>query len=103
MRPGAKIEAQRRAGRKYIALREYGLSEAEFEAVEARRHTGNCEICGIHASEALRGILFIDHDHDNKQYRGLLCDDCNQAISRLKNSVPIVLNAARYLERTGVS
>jgi Recombination endonuclease VII len=100
--PGWKIEAARRAGRKYAARVEYGLSAAEFEDIETRRHKANCEICNVLASETVRGILYIDHDHATGKYRGLLCDDCNQAISRLKDSVQIVMNAAKYLERNGV-
>lgn len=65
----------------------------------ASRRTSNCEICGVHASMAPQQTLFIDHDHNTNEVRGLLCHGCNAAIGLMVDNPARLRAAAEYLER----
>ena len=59
---------------------------------------GKCAICFTHQSNLNRRIA-VDHDHDTKKIRGLLCDKCNRAIGLLKDRIDILQNAITYLQK----
>jgi hypothetical protein len=42
--------------------------------------------------------LAIDHDHKSGVVRGLLCNNCNRGLGRLKDSVALLNAAVRYLK-----
>lgn len=56
----------------------YSLTCEEYDALWEHAQ-GRCELCDIPASEAARGLLYIDHDHNYgySAVRGLLCASCN--------------------------
>ena len=57
-----------------------------------RRH-GACEACGS------KERLTIDHCHEKKELRGLLCSKCNTALGMINDKVEVLRNLAAYLER----
>lgn len=57
---------------------------------------GRCAICDRRES-SLPKSLAVDHDHTNGKVRGLLCDDCNLALGRLRDDPKLLLRAAEYL------
>ena len=60
---------------------------------------GKCAIC---SQKCVTGKgLAIDHCHDTKRIRGLLCMRCNTALGNFKDSVDLLRNAIKYLESTG--
>jgi len=63
-----------------------------------RKQSGKCAICGITPLE-LNKDLRIDHNHETKEVRGLLCDNCNLLLGHGKNSPNILKNAINYLDR----
>lgn len=75
-----------------LRARRYGLSLADFRALQARQ--GNvCAICRRPAR-----MLCIDHCHVTGRVRGLLCRKCNSALG-LYDDDPRLLHAAiEYLE-----
>lgn len=78
-------------------LQPYTLTPEEYEIkLEEQKHS--CAICGIHQSK-LRVALCVDHNHENGENRGLLCDSCNRGIGLLKDSAEILDKAASYLRR----
>lgn len=80
-------------------LRRYGLTPAEYEAKLAAQN-GGCAICGgINAKSGQR--LAVDHDHETGQVRGLLCNNCNSAIGKLRDSSATARLAVAYLEKWG--
>ena len=62
---------QRRGKRRAESLKyRYGITIAEFDKL-FKAQEGLCRICSKPKK------LFVDHDHETKQIRGLLCSMCN--------------------------
>jgi hypothetical protein len=73
----------------------YGLSLDEFyEMLAAQKY--KCAICSIPIDEFTR---HIDHDHDTRLIRGLLCARCNHGLGHFRDSINILQSAAKYLAR----
>lgn len=80
-------------------LRRYaimGTSEAEYAAM-LEAQSGVCAICGTSESDARKGVLDVDHDHQTGRIRGLLCSACNTAIGLLRDDPVLLASAIRYL------
>lgn len=78
-------------------FRRYGLSQAEFERIlESQR--GVCGICKDEMDGPRK--QHIDHDHTTGKVRGILCDQCNTAIGKFKDSPEIIIAAAEYIMRS---
>lgn len=77
-------------GRSY-RRRKYRLTDDELDELMAIKE---CQGCG--ATEKLR----IDHDHKTGKVRGILCDDCNLSLGKLKDSVDTLKNLIKYLEES---
>jgi hypothetical protein len=56
-----------------------------------------CKICLKHKTE-FKFALCVDHCHDTGKVRGLLCDNCNQALGLLKDDVDALKRAIEYIE-----
>lgn len=74
-------------------LRMYGLTDVEFQAMEAAQQ-GQCLIC----QRFIGDKLHIDHDHATGQVRGLLCGPCNVGLGALGDDPVRLLRAIEYLE-----
>lgn len=100
-------EQVRETGRKYRAAnperawgaslrRDFGISIADYNAMLASQG-GVCAICGTDKPDHKRKHFRVDHDHETKKVRGLLCHNCNVAAGLLKNSAEVADSMARYL------
>lgn len=80
--------------RRHNLKRYYGLTPEGYQEL-LDRQGGGCAICtgdnGDHH-------LAVDHCHKTGQVRGLLCDNCNQALGKLKDSPTLLRAAIAYLE-----
>jgi hypothetical protein len=77
--------------RKYnITLEQYNKMFVEQE--------GRCAICKTHQLE-LKKTLSVDHNHETKQIRELLCRDCNCALGYIKENIEIVYNLIKYIQK----
>jgi len=57
-----------------------------------------CAICGaLSGNNARRERLAVDHCHETKHIRGLLCHRCNTAIGLFRHNQDIIARAAAYL------
>lgn len=55
-----------------------------------------CEICGISVSGKNK---HIDHDHETKQLRGILCSKCNRALGYMNDDAKKLQIAIDYLNK----
>ena len=61
-----------------------------------------CAICQLELSDNISSDIHIDHNHETKKLRGILCSKCNMGIGMFKDN-PIYLQAAiDYLSTNGV-
>ena len=57
-----------------------------------------CAICGA-KSNRNGSRLCVDHDHKTGAIRGLLCHQCNTSLGQLEDSIDMLNNAIKYLEK----
>jgi hypothetical protein len=81
-------------GHRYFRLwhiyKTYGITGEQFEAMYQEQY-GRCLIC--QKGEA----TCVDHNHETKKIRGLLCRKCNAAIGILGEDPELLERAANYL------
>ena len=80
------------------ALRKYGLTIEQYNAMLAGQN-GTCGICKLVCLTGKR--LAVDHCHDTKIVRGLLCANCNTGNGSLKESPKNLAASLRYLAKHG--
>lgn len=85
-----KFLERKRAAR--LAL--YGLTQEAFNEM-LQRQNGVCAVC---RNPAGKRRLHVDHDHQSKKVRAILCTRCNCAIGLAKESPKILRDLAEYLE-----
>lgn len=74
---------------------EYGISLKEKRLL-IEKSNNKCNICQIvfkSESEA-----YLDHCHNSKKIRGILCLTCNAGIGYLKDNIELLKEAIKYLE-----
>lgn len=85
--------------------RHYEISADDYLAL-ALKQNGGCAICGGKANSHrkdgrgghTRRYLSVDHNHETKKVRGLLCNFCNTGIGMFKDNPALLRLAARYLD-----
>lgn len=77
----------------------YGISLNDYKQL-FEQQKGLCKGCGASHSELKRGLM-VDHDHQTKKVRGLLCDACNRALGAVKDNVDTLKNLLDYLQNNG--
>ena len=74
----------------------YGITLAQKDAMFVEQ--GSC--CAICESPTTTGKGWhVDHCHQTKKIRGVLCHRCNLMIGQAQDNVPLLNNAAHYLNR----
>lgn len=76
----------------------YGISLEQYQK-KLEEQSYSCEICGVHEKDTSKETLFIDHNHNCGSVRGLLCQHCNSVLGYAKDSVLILANCIKYLEK----
>lgn len=81
---------------KTLRLKEYKLTSEQYELL--RKNQGyKCLICGI-TEEELNKELVVDHSHQNGEFRGFLCSNCNAGIGFFEDNADIIKKAIIYLK-----
>ena len=104
---------RRHNARRFHLRRRYGTTFEELERLLSEQH-GCCAICRkawAHCKPAKRARdqnlflhhLCIDHDHERKTIRGLLCNACNTAIGLFEEDLDRFEAAMAYLRKAGAS
>ena len=78
--------------------RKYNLSIEEYKTL-IESQNNSCKICGTHATNNIKGKLYIDHCHTTGKVRGLLCMKCNSALGLLNDNKKLVQNLLDYLNK----
>ena len=78
--------------KKQVRVAAKGLTVEQFDAMVATQE-GKCLLCEDYKGEQLR----IDHCHNSKKVRGLLCNRCNSALGQFQESPELLQKAIDYL------
>jgi hypothetical protein len=74
----------------------YNLTLNELELLKEKQNYC-CAICETHENDCSRKTLFVDHNHNTGEIRGLLCSQCNSALGLMYDDVSLLKNAINYL------
>jgi len=89
-----RIMRRKESNRSCTMMSRYGITIEEYD-VMLKRQNYVCAICQNKCSTGKR--LAVDHDHDTKKVRGLLCRKCNRGLGHFR-SVEDLRKAILYLE-----
>jgi hypothetical protein len=73
----------------------FGIDQKDYEVLLIKQNN-QCAICKKIKSQK---NLDIDHCHDTKIIRGLLCRPCNLGLGYFKDNPELLIKAAQYLRR----
>lgn len=85
----------RTRSRGYELKHYYGITQADYDSMLGAQG-GKCAICGQHPEQCLA----VDHCHDSKVIRGLLCRRCNSALGLFDEDPAKLTSAIAYINRT---
>lgn len=82
-------------------IREYGITLVQYN-IMLKDQNFVCKICKKPETRKKRKSnevkeLAVDHNHVTGKVRGLLCDNCNQAIGLMRDKPHVAFNASLYL------
>lgn len=77
-------------------MKSFGINADQYEAM-LKEQNGVCAICK--KPDICDRDLAVDHCHDTKRVRGLLCTNCNMALGKFQDDLQNLLNAIEYLKR----
>lgn len=84
--------------RLYQKKNKYGLTEETYKNMFVIQEN-KCAICGTSFNEKKP---VVDHNHETKKVRGLLCGHCNTLLGMAHDDINILKNAIIYLENNNV-
>jgi hypothetical protein len=75
----------------------YRIREADYARLFDAQ-AGNCACCGRN-QVLFKRRLSVDHCHDSKAVRALLCDNCNPAVGFIKESIEMCEQLIKYIKK----
>ncbi len=81
-----------------VLRRTYGISLEEYTS-RLNVQGGGCAICGAKQADLRGRKLHVDHCHETKIVRGLLCKDCNTMLGYARDRIDILQAAVEYLRK----
>ena len=85
----------KRCHRKYDLKKRYGITVAYYDNL-LRKQKYKCAICKTYTPEG-SGSFHIDHCHNKKLIRGLLCHRCNTGLGLLRDSPKVLMRSLKYI------
>ena len=76
--------------------KEYGITKEHYKVL-LDSQDGKCAICLNPQVASRKNRLCVDHNHETKEVRGLLCDKCNQGLGYFDDNVVKLQGAINYL------
>jgi DNA repair exonuclease SbcCD ATPase subunit len=91
---------QARISSQLSRLRKDGVSERELMLAKnsLAQFDGKCGVCGTNNPEHERGFT-LDHDHQTKKFRGIVCGHCNSAMGLTMDNPKTLRLLAEWIER----
>lgn len=83
-------------------MRAYKMTNAQYSEL-LKQQGGTCALCPAISGRPSGGHLSVDHDHQTRQVRGLLCVLCNTALGLLGDDPERLTRAADYLRSHALS
>lgn len=83
--------------RNWHLLHNFGISAAEYGHILSKQN-GVCVICLRPPGEKRR--LAVDHCHEIKKVRGLLCLQCNRGLGLFRDDHEKLVRASMYIKET---
>lgn len=80
-------------------LKEYNISQEDYDFL-VKKQDDKCAICLSSDKKHNRKNWCIDHCHNTKLVRGLLCVQCNVLLGNANDDVELLKKAIKYLELT---
>ena len=78
-------------------MRKYGISKEHAIKLQSVSH---CEICGVELTKSVGNDgRVIDHCHETKKVRGVLCNRCNRGLGFFQDNQEIIQQALLYIEK----
>ena len=74
----------------------FGITLEDYNRM-LQEQEGKCKICKTDRCNSGRAFA-VDHCHETKVVRGLLCWNCNLLLGRAKDNPDLLRQAANYLE-----
>jgi len=93
-----KAKGRKKNWREVALWKLYKLTLEEYNLL-FNKQNGCCAICETHQSKLVRP-LFVDHKHNTKEIRGLLCGKCNSGLGLFSDSSELLMKAQKYLSET---
>ena len=90
-----KHQSRRKQGRRVHNLKQYGITVVQYEKLLSKQQ-GKCAICKIGRNDLGRRLA-VDHDHNTKKVRGLLCGLCNRGLGYFKDDLKLLRQAVKYV------
>ncbi len=78
-------------------LRRLGIPIEQWLLEHLLSHDGFCDLCNKPGDGRWKE-LSIDHCHTTRQFRGMLCTECNTGIGKFKDNPELLRKAADYVE-----
>jgi hypothetical protein len=94
-----RIKEKKKTSSYYVKL---GNKKGTFQVTQQEylhlknKFKNKCAICKLEPKPSRR--LSIDHNHELKKIRGLLCDNCNHGLGKFFDSIELLSNAIKYLK-----
>jgi hypothetical protein len=83
------------------SYRKYGITEEQYKTLMESQNN-SCATCKkLFDWDDKQTKPHIDHCHETKKVRGILCNKCNTTLGLLDENMQTLLNLARYLECHG--
>jgi len=74
----------------------YRITPEDYGKLYASQY-GGCAICGASIPEEWEKGVHIDHCHESKKVRGLLCPNCNVGLGMFNDDVGLLSKSIEYL------
>lgn len=88
-----KLEVQRKTRLKH----KWGLTIEQYDEL-LEKQNGECAVCKSHHSN-FKSRLAVDHNHQTREIRGLLCQNCNHFIVSNHTDGDFFRRIANYVEQ----